>query len=255
MSESTFFSIPCKPSISLRLNREKLTFYNEYCGRNVLTGKAIAQIGFDICENVDSFSTDIRKAFKALTGTELTDELLTSSKYAPVETKVFGIISENTAVYSLCVLLRDLLISTGRSDIRLRSILDKACDRYAFSRYPSFSELKEDLAIYLKTEVDEEIYGVIITSEKPLPEPIFKHKRTEKTYCEKEEAINFQQYSKAQEIWHSLSKSLTLERVQLYLAVFFIVFSIIAIPVTSIGKSHRQSNDVPTLSYYQHEHR
>ncbi len=247
MSEKVFFSIPCKPAITLCLRKDRLTFFNEYSGRNVLTAKAVAQIGFDICENAHCLCDDIAAGFKALTGITLDENAIASSKYAPVETKVFGITDENTAVYSLGVLLRDLLISTGRSDMRLRAILDKACERYSFTRYASFNELKEDLAIYLKDEVDEEIYGVVIVSDKPLPEPIFKRSYTEKAPDEVLEAVNFKPYSRGQEIWHSISKRLTLPRIQIILAVIFILFSSISIPITSVKQAH----GIPTFSSSQ----
>lgn len=244
MSDNIFFSIPCKPSIKLRLKKDKLTFYNDYCGRNVLSAKSVAQIGFDLCESIGKPCIDINKSFKTLSGITLSEDMLAHSKYAPVETKVFGIISENTAVYSLGILLRDLLISTGRSDTRMRAILDKACDQYSFMRYNSFRELKEDLGIYLKTEVDEEIYGVVIASDKPLPEPIFKHAHTEKPVEEREEAVNFKPYSTPQEVWHKLSKHLTPLRIKAALFAFFIIFSSISIPVTSVKRSH----DIPTMA-------
>lgn len=247
MSEKVFFSVPCKPGITLQLKKDSLTFFNEYSGRNVLSPKAVAQMGFDLCENADKLRGNIVGNFKALSGISLDEITLSSSKYAPVETKVFGTINENTAVYSLGILLRDLLISTGRSDTRLKAILDKACDRYPFTRYNTFCELKEDLAVYLKAELDEEIYGVIIVPDKPLPEPIFKRTYTEKPPDEVLEAVNFKPYSKAQEIRHTLSKRLTLPRVQIILAAIFILFSSISIPITSM----RQSHDVPTFSYYE----
>lgn len=249
MSDKVFFSVPCKPSITLCLQKNKLTFFNEYSGRNILTAKAVAQLGFDLCENAQHLCDDVVLGFKALTGITLDENTIASSKYASVETKVFGITDENTAVYSLGVLLRDLLISTGRSDMRLRAILDKACERYSFTRYANFNEFKEDLAIYLKDEVDEEIYGVVIVSEKPLPEPIFKHSYKEKAPDEVSEAVNFKPYSRAQEIWHSLSKHITLPRIQIILAVFFIAFSSISIPITSA----RQMHDIPTFSHYDNQ--
>ena len=242
MAGDIFFSIPCKPDIHLRLKKEKLTFYNEYCGQSTLTAKTIAQIGFDICECIGSPQDSIATVFKELSGIELNESTLAASKYAPVEAKVFGIINENTAVYSLGVLLRDLLISTSRVDYRLRAILDKACDCYSFLRYNSFCELREDLAIYLKSEVDEEIYGVVITADKPLPEPVF---RLAKPTAEREEAVNFKPYTKPQQIRHRLAKSITLPRIQAVLAATFILFSSISIPVTSARKSH----NIPTLTY------
>lgn len=247
MSDKVFFSIPCKPSVTLCLPKSKLTFFNEYSGRNVLTAKLVAQLGFDVCEVARYMRDDVAVGFRALTGITLDESTIASSKYASVETKVFDTLNENTAVYSLGVLLRDLLISTGRSDMRLRAILDKACERYSFARYESFNDLKEDLAIYLKDEVDEDIYGVVIVSEKPLPEPIFKHSYTEKAPDEVSEAVNFKPYSRVQEIQHSLSKHLTLPRIQIILAVIFIIFSSISIPITSI----QQSRDMPTFSNSQ----
>lgn len=251
MSDSIFFFVPCTPKIGLHLDRKKLTFYNEYSGRNVLTSKAVAQIGFDLCESAQKHCEGIAEGFKAMSGITLSDDLLSYSKYSPVETKVFGIINENTAVYSLGILLREMLISTGRSDLRLRAILDKACDRYSFTRYNRFCELREDLAIYLKTEVDEETYGVIITCDKPLAEPIFRQLHKEKVREEIEEAVNFVSYSRAEEIRHSISKHLTLPRVQAILTAFFILFSSISIPVTSINKTKLMNDGIPTMVYYE----
>lgn len=251
MSEKVFFPVPCTPKIGLRLKKEKLTFYNEYSGRNVLTSKTVAQIGFDLCENSESLCENITENFKSVSGITLSDEILASSKYSPVESKVFGIVNENTAVYSLGILLRDLLISTGRSDLRLRAILDKACDRYSFTRYNSFCELKEDLAIYLKTEVDEETYGVIIAADKPLPEPIFSHSHRESKSEEIRESVHFASYSRAEEMRYSISKHLTIPRVQAVLTAFFILFSSISIPITSTKKAMQENNGLPTAAYYE----
>ena len=247
MSEKVFFSLPCKPDIRLNLKKDRLTFWNEYSGRAILTPKFVAQIGFDICENALELRDDIFYCFRTLTGITLDEAVIYSSKYAPVDVKVFGNINEGAAVYSLGVFLRDLLISTGRSDMRLRAILDKACEQYVFIRYSTFDEFKEDLAIYLRSEVDEEIYGVIITSDKPLPEPVFRHNRAQKAPDLLPETINYTPYSKIQKIRHSASKHLTLPRVQIILAVIFIVFSSISIPLTSV----RQSHDIPTFSYFE----
>lgn len=247
MSEKVFFSVPCKPSVTLCLPRSKLTFWNEYSGRSILNAKNVAQLGFDICEIARCICTDTAIGFEILTGITLDENTIASSKYASVETKVFGTTDESTAVYSLGVLLRDLLISTGRSDMRLRAILDKACELYSFARYQTFNDIKEDLAIYLKDEVDEETYGVVIVSDKPLPEPIFKHSYQKKSDDEVLEAVNFKPYSKPQEIWHALLKHLTLPNIQIILAVIFIIFSSISIPVTSV----RQSHGTPTFSHYE----
>jgi len=247
MSEKVFFTLPCKPCVTLRLPKSKLTFFNEYSDTNVLTAKSVAQIGFDICEAVHCMLGDAETVFRELTGISLDGDTVVSSKYASAEAKVFEIINENTAIYSLGVLLRDLLISTGRSDMRLRAILDKACERYSFARYESFCDLKEDLAIYLKSEINEDFYGVMIVSEKPLPEPSYTLSCSKKAPDEASEAVTFKPYTRTQEIWHNLPKRLTLSRIQIILAVFFIVFSSISIPVTSV----RQSRDMPTFSISQ----
>ncbi|MBR5774506.1 MAG: hypothetical protein IKY44_06620, partial [Clostridia bacterium] len=163
MSDTVFFSLPCRPCINLRLKRSSLTFWDEYCGRSVLTAKMVAQIGFDLCESACAVRGDIETRFKALTDLPLDERTISTSKYAPVETKVFGTMDESAAVYSLGVTLRELLISTGRSDMRLKAIFDKACGQYAFSRFAGFREMRDTLGVYLKNEVDEELYGVMIT--------------------------------------------------------------------------------------------
>ena len=251
MSGKVFFFVPCTPKIGLRLNKERLTFYNEYSGRSILTSKTVAQMGFDLCESAEGMCDSITENFKALSGTALSDELLYSSKYSPVETKVFGIINENTAVYSLGVLLRDLLISTGRSDLRLRAILEKACDRYPFTRYDSFREFKEDLAIYLKTEIDEELYGVIISSDKPLPKPIFRQSDKKEYQVVIQESVKFTPYSRADKLRSNISKHLTVTRVQAVLTAFFILFSSISIPVTRVNRSQQMNDGIPTVPPYE----
>lgn len=248
MSDKVFFSLPCRPCVNLRLTRDRLTFFSEYCGRSVLTAKTVAQIGFDLCESACHEGGDIATRFQQLTGLVLDEQIINTSKYAPVETKVFGTLDENAAVYSLGVLLRELLISTGRSDSRLRAILDKACERYPFMRYEDFRALREDLAIYLKTEVEEEIYGVVITADKPLPEPIFRHNHTEKA---PDEAVCFVPYSRVQRARHFAATKLTLPRIQIALAAFFILFSSISIPLTSLSRAH----DIPTLAYYENQNK
>jgi hypothetical protein len=247
VSDKVFFSLPFNHALRLSLRRDKLTFWNDYYGRNVLTAKSVAQIGFDLCECACAESGDIATKFKALTGIELDEQTIAASKYAPVETKVFGTMDENAAVYSLGVFLRDLLISTGRSDSRLRAIFDKACGQYPFMRYSDFRELREYLAIYLRTEVDEEIYGVVIAADKPLPEPIFRHTFSENPAEEKQEAVCFVPYSGAQKLWHSLLKNITFAKIQIFLTIIFIVFASVAIPITATGRYH----DAPTFACYE----
>ncbi|MBR5272096.1 MAG: hypothetical protein IKU25_01690 [Clostridia bacterium] len=246
MTEKLIFAVPTVPDVVLRLDKKLLTFHGEYVGRSVLSAKMIAQIGFDVCENVRAGIKDgIEECFKKMTGFELSQERLTTSKYAAVETKVFGIINENTALYSFGVLLRDLLISSGHCDLRLRAILDKTCNKYPFNRHQSFRELQEDFALYLKNNVDEETYGVIITASPCLA----AHTSTEKASPLQDEPVHFQCYSRSQNVKHSLLKFLTFERVQIMVAAVLILFSSISIPLTSTNKNP----GLPTMVQTQNE--
>ena len=244
MMEKISLTLPTVPDLTLRLCRASLTFYNDYAGRSVFSAKAIAQIGFDLCESIRNAMNDgTEECFKSLTGIVICHERITSSKYAPVEAKVFGIINESSAIYSLGVLLRDLLISTGHSDLRLRSILDRACDKYEFGRHRSFRELQEDFAIYLKSNVSEEVYGVIITER---PSPVTARAAAIE---QRDEPECFKPYSRADIIKHEILKRLTFRRVQVILAVIFILFSSISIPITSANKRA----DLPTMASTQKE--
>ncbi len=242
MTDNLIFPLPTIPDVVLHLERKHLTFHNEYVGRSVLSEKMIAQLGFDICENANHLIKDgVEKCFSRLTSITLQQDVIAKSKFAAVETKVFGVVDESTAIYSLGVLLRDLFISGGNSDLRLRKILDKACDRYPFNRHQSLRQLQEDFALYLRNNVDEEVYGVIITEK--VPEPQAK----ERIAAIKDEPVHFQYYSHKDNVKRTLSKMFPFKRVQIILSVIFILFSSISIPLTSINKS----TDLPTMATVQ----